>query len=156
MPLELDAVNHLNVYHVCICAMMLYPAVIVHGLADARAALAIGKPLTLLSAPGAAGFAGCLWWRELVTAARAGAPAIEVLDILDCADASGLAMAAIRSGVCRLVLWPDAPGHPAVAAIAERQGGFVLTRAPSALDMAQPTANRRLPGWLHGTSLAGT
>jgi hypothetical protein len=148
MPLELDAVNHLNVKHDCISAMILHPSVLVHGLADARAALALGKPLTLLSAPGAAGFAGCLWWQALVTEARAGAPETEVMDILDCADASGFAMAAIRSGVCRLVLWAEAPGHHAVAALAEREGGFVLRQAPAALDMAQPNAIRRLPGWL--------
>lgn len=152
MPLELDAVNHLNVNHDCIRAMMLYPAVIVHGLTDARAALAIGKPLTLLSAPGAAGFAGCVWWREVVRAALAGAPVAEVTDILDCADASGLALAAIRSGVHRLVLWPEAPGHAAVAAVAAREGGFVLPRAPPALDMARRDAARRLPDWLSGAA----
>jgi hypothetical protein len=50
--------------------------------------------------------------------------------------------------VCRLVLWPDAPGWDRVAAIAERQGGFVLLRAPAALDLAQRNAIRRLHGWL--------
>jgi hypothetical protein len=50
--------------------MIIHPAVIVHGLSDARAALRPGWPVTLLSAPGAALFAGCLWWRELVAAAR--------------------------------------------------------------------------------------
>ena len=135
--------------------MMIYPAVIVHGLADAQTALALGKPLTLLSAPGAAGFAGCLWWQGLVMAALAGAPSNAVTDILDCADISGLALAAIRSGVSRLVLWPGAPGHAAVTAIAERQGGFVLTRAPVALDMARSDAIRRLPDWLHEVSTGG-
>ncbi len=113
--------------------MIVYPAVIVHGLADAKAALAPGLPVTLLSAPGAALFAGCLWWREVVAAARDVYPGTEASDILDCADASGMAMGALRSGVCRLVLWPDAPGWDGVAAIAERAGGFVLRQAPPAL-----------------------
>ena len=47
------------------------PAVIVHGLDDARAALAPGRPVTLLSAPGAALYAGCGWWRALVRLAQA-------------------------------------------------------------------------------------
>ena len=51
--------------------MTLHPAVVVHGLADAEAALAVGRPVTLLSAPGAALYAGCLWWREMVARARA-------------------------------------------------------------------------------------
>jgi hypothetical protein len=128
--------------------MIVHPAVIVHGVADAKAALAPGLPVTLLSAPGAAVFAGCLWWREIIAAARAACPDTEATDILDCADASGMAMGALRSGVCRLVLWPDAPGWDRVAAIAERQGGFVLRQAPAALDLAERNAIRRLHGWL--------
>jgi hypothetical protein len=131
--------------------MIVRPAVIVHGLVDARAVLAVGAPVTLLSAPGAAGFAGCLWWRGVVAAARAEHPETEVTDVLDCADASGMALSALRSGVCRLVLWPSAPGWPAVAAIAEREGGFVLGRAPRALDMAERNAERRLRDWLLGS-----
>ncbi len=131
--------------------MILYPAVIVHGLAQARAALAPLVPVTLLSAPGAASFAGCLWWQALVRTARDGAPETPVIDILDCADASGMAMAALRSGVCRLVLWPGAPGRQAVAAIAESQRGFILTEAPPALDLARRNAIRMLPAWLQGS-----
>ena len=128
--------------------MVVHPAVIVHGLSDARRALGAGAPVTLLSAPGAGLFAGCLWWRHVVQAARAAHPHTEVIDVLDCAAASGMAMAALRSGVCRLVLWRDAPGWPAVAAVAQREGGFVLPRAPAALDMAERNADRRLSGWL--------
>jgi hypothetical protein len=128
--------------------MIVYPAVIVHGLADATAALAPGLKVTLLSAPGAALFAGCLWWRHVVVAARTEYPHTETIDILDCADAPGLAMGALRSGVHRLVLWPQAPGQAKVAATAAAQGGFVLPQAPPALDLAQHNAIRRLDAWL--------
>jgi hypothetical protein len=128
--------------------MVIHRAVIAHGLADARAALAVGAPVTLLSAPGAGLFAGCLWWRELVSAARLEYPNTDATDVLDCADASGMAMGALRSGVCRLVLWPDAPGWQAIATIAKREGGFVLPRAPEALDMAGRNATRKLRDWL--------
>jgi hypothetical protein len=128
--------------------MVIHPAVIVHGLADARAALAVGAPVTLLSSPGAALFAGCLWWREMVAAARADYPHAIATDILDCADGSDTAMGALRSGVCRLVLWPEASGWQAVAAIAKREGGFVLRQAPEALDMAARNATRQLRAWL--------
>lgn len=131
--------------------MVVDRAVIVHGLADARDALAVGAPVTLLSAPGAGLFAGCLWWRDMVAAARVNHPRTRSTDILDCADASGMAMAALRSGVCRLVLWPGAPGWQAVAAIAERDGGFVLAWAPKAMDMAERNARRRLHDWLHSS-----
>jgi hypothetical protein len=128
--------------------MVIHPAVIVHGLADARAALAVGAPVTLLSSPGAALFAGCLWWREMVAAARADYPHAIATDILDCADGSDTAMGALRSGICRLVLWPEASGWQAVAAIAKREGGFVLRQAPEALDMAARNATRQLRAWL--------
>lgn len=136
--------------------MIIHPAVIVHGLAHAKAALTFGLPVTLLSAPGAAVFAGCLWWREMVAAARADFPDVEAVDILDCADASGAAMGALRSGMCRLVLWPEAPGWASVAAIAVRQGGVVLTEAPVALDLSHRNAFRRLDGWLRESGVPGT
>jgi hypothetical protein len=136
--------------------MIIHPAVIVHGLADAKAALTFGVPVTLLSAPGAAIFAGCLWWREMVAAARADFPEVQAVDILDCADASGAAMGALRSGLCRLVLWPEAPGWAGVAAIAVRQGGVVLTEAPAALDLAHRDGFHRLHAWLRRSEGSGT
>ncbi|MFO1027478.1 MAG: hypothetical protein U1E70_20055 [Acetobacteraceae bacterium] len=128
--------------------MIVHPAVIVHGLADAQAVLAVGAPVTLLSAPGAAIYAGCLWWRELVAAARRGGPPDAVMtDVLDCGDAPGQAMAALRSGVPRLVL-AEGPAWAAVAQIARHQGGFLLQQAPPALDMADRRAPVRLCDWL--------
>lgn len=114
--------------------MEVYPAVIVHGLGDAVAALSRAEAgecaVTLLSAPGAALYAGCGWWRALVEAARARHPNVPCMDILDCADATGHALAALRIGVARLVLRPEAPGRAAVVAIAESLGGFVLPEPP--------------------------
>jgi hypothetical protein len=108
---------------------------IVHGLSEATAALAEaaveGSGVTLISAPGAALYAGCGWWRALVEAARSAHPDVPCIDILDCADGTGQALAALRIGVTRLVLWPDAPGREAVVAIAEAMGGFVLPTPPA-------------------------
>jgi hypothetical protein len=124
------------------------PAVAIHGLDDARTVLAAGQPVTLLSARGAALFAGCAWWRALIEQARREFPAVPFSDILDCADASGLALSAIRLGQRRIALDPQGPGWNAVAAIAASHGGEVLTHRPPALDMSEPGAVRRLPGWL--------
>jgi hypothetical protein len=110
--------------------------VIVHGLQDAVGALAAGvatgTPVTLLSAPGAALYAGCGWWNAVVAEARAVHPEVPCTNILDCADGTGLALAALRIGLSRLVLWPEAPGRDVVIAIAESLGGFVLAAPPSA------------------------
>ncbi len=124
------------------------PAVVVHGLADARLALAVGRPVTLLSAPGAALYAGCGWWRALAAEARASSPDVAVDDILDCGEASGQALAALRIGQQHLVLWPSAPGWDAVAAIVAEHGGALLPAAPPALDLAARGASRRLHDWL--------
>lgn len=110
--------------------MQLYPAVIVHGMADARLAMRSGRPVTLLSGEGAGFYAGCLWWRALVGRIRAEFPDIPMFDVLDCADGSGQALAALRIGVTRLVLWPSAPGRAALDRIARAHGGVLLHRRP--------------------------
>ncbi len=120
-------------------------AVVVHGLADALAALAPGVPVTLLSAPGAGSYAGAGWWRALVTMAHAAHPDTPCHDVLDCADAPGHAMAAIRAGQSILVLDPACPAFARVAALAT-----VLATRPPALDLAEHGAARRLRTWLSG------
>jgi hypothetical protein len=104
--------------------------------------------VTLLSAPGAALFAGCGWWRALVGQIRAEFANIAVNDILDCADASGLALGALRIGQRAIVLDPGAPGRESVVAIAASLGGEVLAQRPEAIDMSKPAEARRLHDWL--------
>jgi hypothetical protein len=132
-----------------------YPAVVIHGLEHARAVLVVGQPVTLLSAHGAALFAGCGWWRALVERARDEHPGVPLDDILDCADAPGIALGALRIGQRRIVLSALAPGFAAVAAIAASLGGEVLTLRPPALDMADRAAVRRLHDWLQVRTTPG-
>ncbi|MGH7103499.1 MAG: hypothetical protein ACREFJ_13990 [Acetobacteraceae bacterium] len=137
--------------------MIARPAVIVHGLEDARAALAPGRPVTLLSARGAALYAGCGWWQALVEAARAEFPATDADDVLDCADAPGRALEALRVGLRNLVLDADCPAFAAVERVAAEVGARILPAVPAALDLAQRGASRRLLAWLSppGDSEAG-
>jgi hypothetical protein len=132
-----------------------YPAVIVHGADDVRLALSVGQAVTLLSAPGAALYAGCGWWQALVGQARAAATGVPVANILDCGDGAGQALAALRIGQCCLVLAPGTPGWDAVAAIAAKQGGAVLQSAPPALDLNQREARLRLHDWLQMRTTPG-
>jgi hypothetical protein len=125
-----------------------YPAVVVHGLADARAVLAGGEPVTLLSAEGAALYAGSGWWQALIARATAGHPNIICDNILDCADASGIALGALRIGQRWIVLHPSAPGWAQVAATAKSLHAVILAHRPAALDMAQRGAAHRLQEWL--------
>lgn len=125
------------------------PAVVVHSLADARAALRPGRPVLLLSAPGAASYAGCGWWRALIDRAVAeAAGACEAPDMLDCADFPGRAVEALRAGCLRLVLDPAVPAFADVAARAAALSAMVLPTRPPALDLARPGARRQLDAWL--------
>jgi hypothetical protein len=131
--------------------MQLPPAVIVHGVEQARAACAPGLPVTLLSAPGAAIYAGVGWWRALI--AQATGADSPPPDILDCADAPGRALEALRHGQRLLVLRASHLHARVFADIAERagrQGGLVFGAAPPALDLAKHGAERRLRAWLAG------
>ena len=128
--------------------MILHPAVVVHGMEDVRLALRPTRPVLLLSAPGAALFAGCGFWHALIRLAKQESPNGRIQDALDCADAAGMALAAIRIGLSTLVLSADAPGFAPVAAIADQQGVRLLTRRPAALDLSAPGAARRLESWL--------
>ncbi len=124
--------------------MKLPPAVVVHGLAQARLAVGAG-PVTLMSAPGAALYAGCGWWRAVVAASGTIGP-----DVLDCADAPGRAMEALRAGCRIIVLDPAVPALPLITARAAVMGAHVLTERPPALNLGSPGALRRLQAWVAG------
>lgn len=129
------------------------PAVVVRGAGDVDRACAPGLPVTLLSAPGAALYAGCGWWRALAEQAPARHPGLIAADILDCADAPGLALAALRIGQKALVLDPDCRGFAAVAAIAEARGVALLRARPAALDLRACWSDAALRLWLRARML---
>jgi hypothetical protein len=124
--------------------------VIVHGLEMARAALRPGHPVTLLSAEGAAAYAGVGWWRALVRAAAQDFPHTDMQDILDCGFAPGRALEALRAGQTRLVLRADPPVWADIAGRTASLGGVLLADAPAALDLSEHGALRRLEAWLAG------
>jgi hypothetical protein len=127
--------------------MTLPPAVVIHGLPHARQALRAGRPVTLLSAPGAASYAGCAWWRAVIAAAKAEFPGLEPPDVLDCADAPGRALEALSLGCGVIVLRPG-PAFADIAARAAAQGTVVLAHAPPSLDLGDRTMAWRLEAWL--------
>lgn len=127
--------------------MTLPPAVVIHGLPHARLALGLGRPLSLLSAPGAPSYAGCGWWAALVAEARASVPGADVPDILDCGTAPGRVLEALSLG-CRIVVLRPCPSFAGLAERAEAQGALLLPEPPRSLDMNDAGAARRLPGWL--------
>jgi hypothetical protein len=131
------------------------PAVVVHGLAEAMAALALAGPggVALLSAPGAAGSLGPGWFLALVVQAAAARPGVPHRAILDCADAPGQALAALRAGLGWLVLDPGCPGFAAVVAAAAERNAVILQGRPPALDLGsldlrRTGAREKVAAWL--------
>ncbi len=123
------------------------PAIVVHGLAHAKAALAaaaaLGVPVTLMSAKGAAGYAGPSWFRAVIEEARAAHPEAEVTAVLDCGDMPGYALAALRDGVAVIRFADDTAGK--ISDIAAQRGARVIAERPEALDLAAVERARRDP-----------
>ena len=114
-------------------------AIRIHGLDDALAALeaaeALGCPALLVSAPGAAGSVGALWFREVVAAARARYPGVAVTALLDCADQPGDALGALRAGIADIGLDASAETLARMRDIATALGGRVHGHLPACLDL---------------------
>jgi hypothetical protein len=122
------------------------PVVIIHSLAQARAALAaaasLGTPVTLASAEGAAGYAGAPWFKAIIDQAQAAVPEAACDAILDCGGEPGTLLGALRHGVTRLRFsGPEAVAEK-LAAIAQGQGAAVERCGPPAnlvLDLLEAT-----------------
>ena len=114
-------------------------AVIVHSLADARAAIGAAArlcvPLIVESAEGAAAYAGPLWFLEVVRTAHAEHPKVKVTAVLDCGDSPGYALGALRAG-CRAIRL-RAPRRVAtkIRAIARQYGAVLCGGKTGARDL---------------------
>ncbi len=114
--------------------------IIFHGIDHARAACAAARELDvavhLVSAPGAASHAGPAWFREVIAAIRAEYPDAAVNATLDCGDAPGHALAALRAGIGSIRFTGPKRVREKIAAIADALGATLETRSAPALDLA--------------------
>jgi hypothetical protein len=114
----------------------------VHGLADALAALeaaaSLGRPVILVSAPGAAAYAGAGWFKALVALARQRWPEAGVTAMLDCGDRAELVQGALRAGLADLVFTGPAGVAARLADIAGQQGARLHRSRPQSLEIADP------------------
>ncbi len=112
------------------------PVFIVHSLAHAVAALAAaaraGCCVVLASAPDAGAYAGGGWFAALAAAAREAVPDARCRVLLDCGDAAGAALAAIRARVEGVVFTGRADVARRLADIARREGVRFETDQPAA------------------------
>ena len=116
------------------------PVVVVHGLADLRAVFAAagaaGKPLVAWTAPGAAGYAGVLYLKKAVEAARADVGEAPVRVVLDCGGDAGHALGALRMGWTDIAFGGVPKLREKILRIADQTGArLVAPDSAAALDL---------------------
>jgi hypothetical protein len=126
-------------------AFLKLPAVVVHGREHAAWALRIaaGRPVLLVSAPGAALNAGPGWFKAVLDQAAAAHPGARLDAALDCAAAPGAALAALRAGFKLVVFDLGQPSAASVLGAAAEAGAEVLGARPEALDLGTLDPRRR-------------
>ena len=129
-------------------------SVVIHDLSHAKMALSAarrtGRPVNLVSAPGAAGHLGPALFKQIIDQARAAEPAARATVCLDCADEPGTALDALRQGVEAVSLSAAPEVLARIESAATQAGARLATRPARALDMADADADRRLDAWLTG------
>lgn len=128
-------------------------AVMVHSLEQARAAVAaaagLGVPVTLLSAEGAAGSVGALWFKALIEQAVAGQPEAEVTAVLDCADKPGHVLGALRHGFTALRFTGRPKVRKELEKVAAAYGATLITSKIAAVDLLEePDPEAACRAWL--------
>jgi hypothetical protein len=128
---------------------------VVHSLSQAKAAVSAAAKrnvaLTLLSAPGAAAFAGAGWFAALIRAACNSRPDADVAAILDCGPRADLVQAAFREKLTQVVFTGDARQLRPLRDIARQWQAEILRRRPKACDLRHAAdATAVCNAWLDG------
>ncbi len=114
--------------------------IIVHGIAHARAAAAAAATLDVAvrirSAPGAAAYGGAGWFLEIIDIVRAEYPNARIEASLDCADAPGYAMAALRRGAAMIRFRGTKTAGGKVAQLAAAHGAVLDKSRAAPLDLS--------------------
>ncbi len=114
--------------------------IIVHGIAHARAAAAaaatLGVAVRIRSAPGAAAYGGAGWFLEMIDIVRAEYPNARIEASLDCADAPGYAMAALRRGAEMIRFRGTKTAGEKIAQLANAHGAVLDKSRAAPLDLS--------------------
>lgn len=114
-------------------------AVIFHTVSHLSAALAVaeqtGKPITLLTPPGGAGYAGAGFYRRLLDRGFSAHPDARFRCLLDCGSDAALALQALREGWTDIVFSGPAPASTKIENVATGLGARVHPQPPSAIDL---------------------
>ena len=93
------------------------------------------QPVTVISAPGGGSYAGPGWFNAVVENAQAAFPDVPVTAILDCDDASGHVLGALRAGVKAVRFTGRADVAAKLAEMAAAQGATLITGDIETLDL---------------------
>ncbi len=111
-----------------------------HGIAHARAAAAaaaaLGVAVRIRSAPGAAAYGGAGWFLEMIDIVRAEYPNARIEASLDCADAPGYAMAALRRGAEMIRFRGTKTAGEKIAQLADARGAVWDKSRAAPLDLS--------------------
>ncbi|GAN59664.1 hypothetical protein ACI01nite_17890 [Acetobacter cibinongensis] len=118
------------------------------GMAVCQAARQAGVPFWqqgkaafgFISAPGAAGYLGVVWWQTLIKTIERQANC-RFPHILDCDRNAGYAMMAAMHEQRLIVLHNDSPGTQAVRALYTQRGGHVFITRPPSFDLIAPLSD---------------
>jgi fructose/tagatose bisphosphate aldolase len=113
--------------------------VIVYDVEQAKAALAaaaaLGVPVTLRSAPGAASYLGPSVFRAVVDTARRCVAHADVVAVMDCGGDAGRALSALRHGIERVRVDLPPATVTRLAEIAASYGAAIDDDVHAALDL---------------------
>ena len=114
--------------------------IVVHSRDHARAALAaageLGIAVTLASPPGFAAYGGAGYFVRMIAAAGEGLADVDHDAVLDCGDAAGHALGALREGVTCIAIRLPRERRDRLAEIAATYGAKIVAPVRGALDLA--------------------
>ena len=128
-------------------------AVRIHGLDDAMRTCAVanelGVAVTLISASAAVLSMGPAWFRNITRDVEQTYPDLDFEAVLDCGDAAGYALAALRAGVKTIRFFGNAAASEKIRDIAEMYGARVARLPSRVLDIrGAQDAEAALRKWL--------
>lgn len=128
-------------------------ALIFHSFDHVRAALSaardLGRPILLLTAPGAAAAVGANVLKVMVDDAAALVPGAAFDVLIDCGNQPGTAMGALRAGWRHLAFQGDAAVQPKIADLARQHSATLETAVPPARDLGgQRHPDKAVRAWL--------
>ncbi|MFO0995489.1 MAG: hypothetical protein U1F33_02320 [Alphaproteobacteria bacterium] len=129
-----------------------------HALAALQAAGATGTEIVLLSPEGFALYGGAGLFASIIAEASRQCPTVAFRAMLDCADAPGYALSALRIGIKAVRLGGRAEARRRVGEIARKLGAEVVARRPRALELLdRADAEAACRAWLEpGPARRGT